>query len=146
MRKHSIIFVLLLSALAFARERTLEQLKADAEKAHGGHQAELYSQLALRTVEVADQEFAEGQSVKAQQTIQECFAYATKAHDIALSTRKKRKEVEISLRMTQRRIENVRRTLSVEDRPALEKVEKKLADFRQDILDSIFAPRGAHHK
>ncbi len=142
MRKHNLIFVLLLSLFAVAEQRTVEQLKAEAEKASGGHQAQLYGTLAQRMVDVADQQFAEGQSVNAQESIKQSMEYATRAHDIALSTRKKLKEVEISLRLTQRRMEAVRHTLSVEDRPALEQSEKKLADYRQDILNAMFAPRG----
>ncbi len=142
MRKHNLIFVLLLSLFAVAEQRTVEQLKAEAEKASGGHQAQLYGTLAQRMVDVADQQFSEGQSVNAQESIKQSMEYATRAHDIALSTRKKLKEVEISLRLTQRRMEAVRHTLSVEDRPALEQSEKKLADYRQDILNAMFAPRG----
>ena len=49
--------------------------------------------------------------------------------------------MEIHLRETQRHLDNVRRTLAAEDRPPLEAVEKKLADFRQDLLNEMFAPK-----
>jgi hypothetical protein len=38
-------------------------------------------------------------------------------------------------------LENVRRTLAAVDRPPLEAVEKKLADYRQDLLNEMFAPK-----
>lgn len=141
MRRANLIFVLLLSLTAGAEQHTLEQLKAEAEKASGGHQAQLYGTLAQRMVDVADQQFAEGQSINGHESIRQSMEYATKAHDIALSTRQKLKEVEISLRLTQRRMDAVRHTLSVEDRPDLDQAEKKLADFRQEILNAMFAPR-----
>ena len=92
-------------------------------------------------MDTADQQFTAGDSTKAQQTIQQILSDATKAHDGALSTRKKLKDVEIHLRETQRHLESVRRTLAADDRPPLEAVEKKLADFRQDLLNEMFAPK-----
>lgn len=132
--------ILLLVCMAQAKQKTLEELKAEAEKASGGHQAELYSNLAERTVAVADEEFTKGDSAQAQQTVQQILEYATKSHDVALSTRKKMKKVEIHLRETQRELENVRRTLAVDDRPPVENVEKKLSDYRQDLLNAMFGP------
>ena len=142
MRKLPYIFlVLLLSLPAFGKEKTLDQLKAEVEKSHGGHQAELYAELARRLVDVADQQFAAGDVAKGQETVQEILADATRAHDIAVNTHNKMKDVEIHLRETQRHLENVRRTLAADDRPPLETVEKKLAAFRQNLLNVMFAPR-----
>jgi hypothetical protein len=132
----------MLSTFANARQKSLEELKADAEKAHGGHRAELYSELALRTVDVANQQFIQGKSVDAQKTVQNILDYATKAHEAALEKHKKMKDVEIHLRETQRQLENLRRTLAADDRPPLEEVEKQISDFRQDLLNAMFgSPR-----
>ncbi|MGH9565931.1 MAG: hypothetical protein ACRD4F_05420 [Candidatus Angelobacter sp.] len=132
--------VLMLVCVAQATQKTLDERKAEAEKASGGHQAELYSKLAERTVELANEEFTRGDSTQAQQTVQQILKFATKAHDVALSTRKKMKKVEIHLRETQRQLENLRRTLAVDDRAPVENVEKNLSDFRQDLLNAMFAP------
>src|SRR6185312_53445 len=140
MRKLSII-VLLLSLTAFGQKKTVDQLRAEAEKSNGAHQALLYAELAELQVDTADQQFTAGDSTKAQQTVQQILSDAAKAHDGALSARKKLKDVEIHLRETQRHRDNVRRTLAAEDRPPLEAVEKKLADFRQDLLNEMFAPK-----
>lgn len=136
-----IVIILALSLSALAEKKTVDQLKAEAEKSSGGHQAELYAELAERQVEVADQQFTAGDSVKGQGTIQDILANATHAHDVALSSQKKMKQVEIHLREAQRLLENVRRTLAAVDRPPLEAVEKKLADYRQDLLNEMFAPK-----
>lgn len=141
MTRH-VSILLLATALSFAKDqKPLDELKAEAEKATGGHQAQLYAQLAERSVDVADQQFTQGYAVQGHETVKQVLEYASKAHDIALETRRKMKEIEIRLRETQRRLANVRRTLAAEDRPALEAVEKKLADFRQDLLDAMFAPK-----
>lgn len=135
------VILLALSLSALAEKKTVDQLKAEAEKSSGGHQAELYAELAERLVDVADQQFTAGDSVKGQSTVQDILANATRAHDVAVSTQKKLKQVEIHLRETQRLLENVRRTLAAVDRPPLEAVEKKVADYRQDLLNEMFAPK-----
>ena len=89
----------------------------------------------------ADQQFTQGQSVKGQAIVQEILWAATRAHDGGVRSRRKLKETEIHLRETQRHMENLRRDFSVEDRPKLEAVEKKLADYRQDLLNAMFSPR-----
>lgn len=142
MRKLSYILILLsFAAAAASQKKTVEQLKSDAEKSSGSHQGITYAQLAERLVDVADQQFTAGDSSKGQETVREILADATKAHDAAVISRKKLKEVEIHLRETQRHLENVRRTLAAADRPPLEAVEKKLAEFRQDLLNVMFAPK-----
>ena len=140
-RNIPILILLLLAFTALAEDKTIDQLKAEAEKADSGQQARLYAEVAERLVEVADVQFTNGDAIHGHATVQEILQYAIKAHDRAISTRKKMKETEIHLRNTQRRMESLKRTLAAEDRPALEDVEKQLAQFRQDILDAMFAPK-----
>jgi hypothetical protein len=143
----SILVVLTLSTALYGKDqKSVDQLRAEAEKAGGGHQALLYAELAERLVDQADQQFTQGESVKAQATIQEILSVATKARDGGVSSRRKLKETEIHLRLTQRHLEDVRRTLSVDDRPEVEAVEKKLSDFRQDLLNAMFSPRKEEEK
>jgi hypothetical protein len=136
-----ILFLLLLGTGGPSSQKDLETLKAETEKATGGQQAKLYAELADRMVDLADQQFTQGNSVQAHVTVQEVLADASKAHDIALRTHDKRKEVEIHLRQTERHLDNLKRTLAAEDRPALEEAEKKLEALRQELLDSMFAPK-----
>jgi hypothetical protein len=131
----------LLVAGARAEQKDVERLKAEAAKASGAQQAKLYAELAEALVAVANEEFSQGESVKGHATVDELLGYAGKAHDAALSAKSNRKEVEILLRNTQRHLENVKRTLAADDRPALDDVEKKLAQLRQDLLDAMWAPK-----
>ncbi len=123
-----------------AEQKDVERLKAEAMKASGGQQGKLYAEIAESLVDVANEQFAQGESAKGHATVQELLDYAVKAHDAALSAKSNRKEVEIHLRTTQRHLENVKRTLAAEDRPALEAAAKKLGDMRQELLDAMFAP------
>jgi len=146
-RVASILVILILSAAMHGKaQKTLDQLRAEAEKATGGHQAMLYAELADRLVEQADHQFTQGESVKGQATVQEILDVAIKARDGGVHSRRKLKETEIHLRQTQRHLENVRRTLSAEDRPEVEAVEKKLSDFRQELLNAMFSPKEKEEK
>jgi polyhydroxyalkanoate synthesis regulator phasin len=142
MRKILPIVVVVLLALAAygGDEKTVDQLKAEAEHAEAGQQGRLYAEIADRLVSVADKQFTDGESVKGHATVQEILQYATKAHDLAIQTRKKMKETEKSLRQCRRRLENMRRTLAAEDRPAVEAIEKQLEKLTEEVLESMFAP------
>jgi stress-induced morphogen len=135
-----IVIVLLLTLAAPADEKTVEQLKAEAERADAGQQGRLYAEIADRLVAVADKQFTDSESVKGHATVQEILQYATKAHDLAIQTRKKMKETEKSLRQCKRRLENMRRTLAAEDRPKIEAVEKEVERLTEEVLESMFAP------
>ena|SRR6185312_11178144 len=136
----SIIILLALSLSASAEQKTVDQLKAEAEHAAPDQQGRLYAELADKLVAVADKQFTDGQSVKGHATVQDILQYATKARDITIQTRKKMKETEKSLRDCHRRLDNMKRTLAAEDRPKVEAVEKQLEKLTEDVLESMFAP------
>ncbi len=141
MRKYISICVFLACALiASGAQRNIDQMKAEADRAEGGHQAKLCAEVAQQLVAIADQQFTEGNVAEAQKVVQDILTYAGKARDASVKSRSRMKETEISLRTTQRKLEALKRTLSAEDRPPLDEVEKKLEQFRQDILNEMFAP------
>ena len=141
MRRTIPITILVLLALAAgAEEKTVDQLKAEAEHAEPGQQGRLYAEIAEKLVAVADKQFTDAESIKGHATVQEILQYATKARDLAIETRKKMKETEKALRECRRRLENMRRTLAAEDRPAVENVEKQLEKLTEEVLESMFAP------
>ena len=135
-----IILLFLLALAAGAEEKTVDQLKAEAEHAEPGQQGRLYAEIAEKLVAVADKQFTDAESIKGHATVQEILQYATKAHDLAIETRKKMKETEKSLRECHRRLENMKRTLAAEDRPAIDSVEKQLEKLTEEVLESMFAP------
>jgi stress-induced morphogen len=139
-RTFPITILLLLALAAGAEEKTVDQLKAEAEHAEPGQQGRLYAEIAEKLVAVADKQFTDAESVKGHATVQEILQYATKAHDLAIETRKKMKETEKALRECHRRLENMKRTLAAEDRPDVENVEKQLEKLTEEVLESMFAP------
>jgi polyhydroxyalkanoate synthesis regulator phasin len=136
----SIIILLVLSFAAGAEQKTVDQLKTEAEHASPDQQGRLYAEIAEKLVSVADKQFTDGESVKGHATVQEILQYATKAHDLVIESRKKMKETEKSLRDCHRRLENMKRTLAAEDRPKVEAVEKQLEKLTEEVLESMFAP------
>jgi hypothetical protein len=72
--------------------------------------------------------------------------YASKARDVSVQSHGKIKDTEIILRETQRKLEAMKRTLAVEDRPPVEAARKKIEQFRQDLLDTMFAPKKKENK
>ncbi|MGC2695715.1 MAG: hypothetical protein WA738_07985 [Candidatus Angelobacter sp.] len=141
MRKFaSILIFLLLASAAFGEDKTIDQLKAEAERPDTGQQAKLCAEVAERLVAVADKQFTDGESVKGHATVQEILQYAARSRDLSLKTRKKMKDTEIHLRRCRHALEGVRRTLAAEDRPPVEVVEKKLEQLDEDVLEAMFAP------
>ena len=136
----------MLAVSALAVQRNIEQMKASAERASGGSQARQYAELAKYLVDVADQQFTQANVEQAQATIQEVVNYCLKARDASLKSHGKMKETEIILRETQRRVEAVKRTLAAEDRPPLDQVEKKIEQYRQDLLDEMFGSKKKEKK
>jgi hypothetical protein len=139
LKRASILLLLLFTLAALADEKSIDQLKAEAERP-GADQAKVCAEVAERLVSVADKQFSDGESIKGHATVEEILKYGTRAHDLAISTRKKMKDTEIHLRRCRRALENMRRTLAAEDRPAVEAVEKKLEQFGEEILEAMFAP------
>lgn len=132
---------LLITLSALADQKNIDAMKAEADKASGGHQAKLCSEVAERLVGVADQQFSDGNSEQGQATLQDVLKYASKARDAAVQSHDNLKQTEIHLRETQRRLEALKRSLSIDDRPSVDAVEKQIEQFRQDLLDTMFPPK-----
>jgi hypothetical protein len=126
-----------LACLAMTGE-TLEELKAKAADASGGEQARLCVQVAQEEVELANQHFSDGNVDQGHATVREAVAYAGKARDAALSSRKRMKQTELSIGRTARRLSDISKTLAIDDRPAVEQAVKELQHIQDELLDAIF--------
>jgi len=144
-RRASVLLLLFFTLAALAEEKNLGQLKAEAGRP-GADQAKLCAEVAERLVPVADKLFTDGESVKGHDTVQEILQYGKRARELAINNRKKMKDTEIHLRRCRRALENMRRTLAAEDRPAVEAVEKQLEQFGEDILEAMFSPPKSDQK
>jgi len=123
---------------------TLEEMKGEADRATDGRQARLCAELAAHLVDIASEQFSHGNMQQGQATVQDVLNYGSKAHSVALNSKASMKDIkdtELALRKAERSLGELKRTLSVADRAPLDGVEKKLDEFRQDLLNVLFAPK-----
>ena len=132
--------VLLLSALAVASnpEESLDALKTRAESARPQDQAHLFATIAHREVREADRFYTEGDVTNATKAVDDVVRYAAHAAEAAQKSGKHLKDTEILLRQTARRLDDVRKTLSFEDRPYVEAAVKQVEKLRQKLLEQMF--------
>ncbi len=131
---------LVLTATLFAAPPpTLDALKAKAEQTRGGDQGRLYAEVARELVEVADHQYIDGDVEKAENSVKDIVSYAGKARESLRGSKRKIKETEILLRKTQRRLDDVRRTLAASDQPKVQDAVAKLEVIRRELLDQMFS-------
>lgn len=117
---------------------TLDELKAKAEAASGGDRAKLCAQMAQAEVELANQHFTDGEVEKGHAAVRDAVAYAAKARDAAIASRKQVKKTEIAIGKTARRLSDISKTLALDDRPAVEQAVKELEHIQDQLLDAMF--------
>ncbi len=133
--------LLLIAGASATKNETLEELKARAESASAGNKPSLYVEIVHREIEDANQLFVTGDVEKAHALIKEAVQYAEKAGDAAIAHRHKMKDIEIHLRKAENRLNDIRRTLALEDQPGVEAAAEQIAAVRKRILDAMFAPK-----
>jgi hypothetical protein len=116
----------------------IDGLKAQAEKKSSADRARIYADIARELVEVANQQFTDGDVEKAQASIKDAVAYSEKSAASAQEKGKKIKDTEITLRETARRVEEVRRTVAIDDQPPLAAAVTRIEELRRQLLDHMF--------
>jgi hypothetical protein len=119
-------------------EEPLDALKARAENARPQDQAHLFATIASREVTEADRFYTAGDVTDAKKAVNDVVHYAGRATEAAQKSGKHLKDTEIILRSTARRLDDVGKTLNLEDRPDVEAAVKQLEKLRQKLLDQMF--------
>jgi hypothetical protein len=140
MKKLLIIVVVLLSALAWASDKleSIEALKARADQAQPKDQVELFTHIAERQLDSLDKAYNGGTVREAQAALADVVAYGVKAAQVSGATGKRMKQTEIAIRKISGRLEAIRKTLDVDDRPPLADVIQKLETARAELLNRMF--------
>jgi hypothetical protein len=140
MRTAHAAFLLLLAPLACLAMtgEILEELKAKAAAASGGEQAMLCARVAQEEVELADRHFTDGNVELGHAAVRDAVAYAEKARDAARTSKKKLKQTEISIGRAARRLNDISKTLAIDDRPTVEQAVKELERIQDELLDAMF--------
>lgn len=142
MRRGVVIAMVLLLAVSAAakREETFEQLRARADAANPKDRDKLFAEVSRRAVDLANGFYNAGDLEKAKAAVDIAVDYAQKARDAARDTGKNIKRTEITLRETARRLDDIGKSLSFEDRPYVEDAVRRIEAARTDLLDQMFGP------
>ncbi len=136
----SMIFLLCFTSAGALAEKpeTLADLKARAERARPEECARVCADLARRELDETIGEFVEGRPESARLALRDMSAFAEKATDAAIRTRKHEKQLEIELREISHRLANLKRSLTLEDQPAVDAAMENLEKLRTRLLDHMF--------
>jgi hypothetical protein len=138
-RKLFLAIFVLLSIAAFAdKAETIDALKARAATARDKEQVELLTKVAERQLQSADKAYNDGDVQQAQAALNDVSDYGVKAAQASAESGKKMKHTEIALRKISTRLESIRKTLSVDDRPAVASAIEKLEQARTELLNRMF--------
>jgi hypothetical protein len=140
MKKLLIIVGMLLSVLAWASDKveSIESLKARADQTKTKDQVELFTRIAERQLDSLDKAYNGGTVREAQAALADVVTYGVKAAKVSGETGKRMKQTEIAMRKISSRLEAIRKTLEVDDRPPVADAVQKLETARSELLNLMF--------
>jgi hypothetical protein len=139
MKKLLIFALVLVSTVALAdKPESVEALKERAQTANPKQQVELFTKIAERQVEVLDKAYNSGTVKQAQAALADVVEYGVKAAQVSSSTGKNMKHTEIAMRKMSTRLEAIRKTLDIDDRPPVGDAIQKLEAARSELLNRMF--------
>jgi hypothetical protein len=137
--KRLLILVLLLSTIAWAgKEESVESLKARADRTQAKERVELCTRIAERQLDALEKAYNDGNTKQARAALADVVNYGVQAADLSSETGKHMKRTEITLRKISGRLEAMRRTLDVDDRPPVADAVQKIEAARNELLNRMF--------
>ncbi len=121
-----------------ALQAQVEKLKASADVSTGERCAEVCLEAAKQLTELSNRNFTEGNVAAAQTNMADAGKYAEKAAHESMQSRKRQKKTEIGLRKLTQRMDDIMKSLDVDDRPAVKKIMGDVDKARTDLLSSMF--------
>ncbi len=137
MKKLLIAVIVLASGLALALD-TVDELKARLEHADPKQQVELCTEIAQRQLHAADKAFQASNPAEARSALADVVTYGLRAAEQSRQTRKRMKKTEIAIRKISMRLEDIRRSLDLDQRPPVADAIQKLEQARTELLNSMF--------
>jgi len=140
MRRQAALLLLLVAVISgAAREETVADLKARVATASAEDRSDLCVRIAQMQLRAADKLYQDGHAEEARAAVEDVAAYAEKARDAAIETRKRMKNVEIDVRKMSEKLRDIKRTLAFEDQPAVDQAIRRLEDVRTALLKQMFS-------
>lgn len=135
------VLVLLFCCFAVSKTESPADLKTRADNAHGGEEAKLCIEYAQAELEHANDLFTQGDVDQAQSAVNSVMEYVRKGSTAAKSSGKRLKQTEIELRKLEHRMRDIGQSLSIDDRPPVDKAVQDLEDVRADLLARMFGQK-----
>lgn len=138
------LFLLLLafaSANCDAFEETIAALKSRLASAPLEERSPLAIRIAELQLRNADKLYNDGRVDDARAAVDDIVAYAEKARDGAIQSRKHLKNVEIAARKMSEKLRDIKRTLAFEDQAPLDQAIHNLEDIRTVLLKEMFSDK-----
>ena len=138
MRLLALILVVASSSAAFARDETIDQLKARVESAAPKERVSLALRVAELETNAADKLYADGKSDEARAAVQDVVSYTEKAGDAATQSGKKLKDAEITVRKIAHKLADMKRTVDFDNQAPLQDAIDHLERIRTQLLAKMF--------
>ncbi len=138
--KNVAILVLMLSSavLAADKQESVESMKARFERTAPKDRVELALKIAEQQLVVMDKAYADGNVDAGRAALADVQTFGIQAAENSATTGKHMKQTEIALRKMTVRLENIRRTLSVDDRAPVGEAIQKVDGARNELLNRMF--------
>jgi hypothetical protein len=137
----SLTFLLAASLLSFAREESLEQLKAKADAAPAQQQIDLCIEVADRELKLVLDAYKANKPDEGRAALDQIVTYSDKAHSAAIHSGKKQKHAEIRIRRISERLRDLKSNADVDDQPIIQTAIDRLERFRTELLKSMFGSK-----
>jgi cytochrome c553 len=128
---------------AAQRPETLDEMKTRAAQVPVEEKVRVCASVARRAVDEAKDRFARGIDDEGRILLRDVEAYADKAAEAAIQSKKHEKQLEIDLRDLSHHLDALKHELGPEDQPAAVAAIGHLEKLRTRLLESMFG-KGKH--
>jgi len=131
----------LLAIAANANDLSVDQLKARLGSASIGDKPHICLQIAQQQLAEADKLYTAVEIENAQAALTDVVTFSELARDYSIQSHKHQKQTEIAVRLMTRKLNDIMRGLSHDDRPPVHNAIEHLQRVRDDLLSAMF-PKG----
>jgi hypothetical protein len=133
-----LLIVFATCATMFAKNESLEQLKARVASASAQDQPKIYVRIAELELDNLNAAFNGGDAQKGQTALQDLTSACLSAAQTSVTTRKHMKQTEIALRKVSDRLDQIRKGVEFESRPPFEAANSRIEQARTELLNAMF--------
>jgi hypothetical protein len=133
------LYVFVAAGIAHAADLTVEELKAKVGSASVGDRPHICIQIAQQQLAETDKLYAAVEVEKAQAALTDVVAFSELARDYAIQSHKNQKQTEIAIRAMTRKLNDIMRGLTHDERPPVHDAIERLQRVRDDLLAAMFS-------